>query len=74
MYNQLSINIYIYTTLNLYIHSAETHRLLKFLFHRMCRLVSAINEINNLINMTNGLIFNQLHMKVSVTYDLIVKN
>ena len=36
--------IYIYTTLNLYIHPAETHRLLKFLYHRMGRLVPAHNN------------------------------
>ena len=35
---------YIYTTLNLYIHPAETHRLLKFLFHIMGRLVPAHNN------------------------------
>ena len=45
LYNQLSIKKYIYTTLNLYIHPAETHRLLKFLFHRMGRLVPAHNQI-----------------------------
>ena len=39
MYNQ-SIKKKYYT-LNLYIHPAETHRLLKFLFHRMGRLVPA---------------------------------
>ena len=33
-----------YTTLNLYIHPAETHRILKFLFHRMGRLVPAHKE------------------------------
>ena len=42
MHNQLSIkNIY---TLKLYIHPAETHRLLKFLFHIMGRLVPAHNN------------------------------
>ena len=40
---QLSIKN-IHTTLNLYIHPAETHRLLKFLFHRMGRLMPAHNE------------------------------
>ena len=39
MYNQLSIKEYICNTLNLYIHPAETHRLLKLLFHKMGRLV-----------------------------------
>ena len=45
MYNQLFIKKYRYTTLNLYIHPAETHRLLKFLFHKMGRLVPAHNEL-----------------------------
>ena len=43
VHNQLSIKkkyIYIYI-LKLYIHPAETHRLLKFLFHIMGRLVPA---------------------------------
>ena len=45
MYNKLSIKkIYIYSTLNLYIHPAETHRLLKFSFHIMGRLVPAHNN------------------------------
>ena len=43
MYNQLYIKKNIYTTLNLYIHPAETLRLLKFLFHRIGRLVPAHN-------------------------------
>ena len=45
MYNQLSIKkrIYVYTTLNLYIHPAETHRLLKFLFHSSCRPIISLN-------------------------------
>ena len=37
-------NIYIYT-LKLYNHPAETHRLLKFLFHIMGRLVPAHNKL-----------------------------
>ena len=44
MHKQLSIKKYIYTSLNLYIHPAETHRLLKFLFHIMGRLVPAHNK------------------------------
>ena len=31
--------------MNLYIHPAETHRLLKFLFHRMGRLVPDHNKL-----------------------------
>ena len=38
----LKNNIY---TLKLYIHPAETHRLLKFLFHIMGRLVPAHNKL-----------------------------
>ena len=44
IYNQLSILKNIYITLNSYIHPAETHRLLKFLFHKMGRLVPAHND------------------------------
>ena len=49
MYINCPFQKYTYTTLNSHDHPAETHRLLKFLYHRMGWLVPAHNDTRPLV-------------------------